>query len=128
MNKIPSVLVIDDNPIVAALILKGSQRDRLGPMKITVETNGMRGYLEACRNRPDLILLDMHMPESDGRAFLEMYQRGGKLGGIPVVVYSADDEKALRVVEKEYKMVKRVLQKPITPSKLLGILREHLPI
>jgi CheY-like chemotaxis protein len=121
-----TILVIDDNPIVPALIQKGSRRDFGGPLEIKVETNGMRGYLEACKNRPDLIVLDMIMPESDGRAFLEAYAKGGKLSGVPVIVYSAADEKGLQGLEEQYPMVKRVLHKPLAPSKLLGIIRENL--
>jgi len=42
--------------------------------------------------RPGLILLDLNLPGTDGRAVLEEIRRGGELATIPVIVLTISDD------------------------------------
>lgn len=61
--------------------------------RVRTAANG-REALEALRTEPppDVILLDLRMPEMDGRAFRREQVRDEKLSGIPLVVVSGSRE------------------------------------
>jgi len=83
------VLVVDDDldlrlTLADALTISGFQ--------VVGASNGREALELLCERhlRPDVILLDMMMPEMDGWAFRdEQRKRGGDLSAIPVVVFSA---------------------------------------
>jgi CheY-like chemotaxis protein len=59
----PKMLIADDDPSVVRLLA-----DRCSRMGFEVETasNGIQALLKAGRNKPDILLIDVHMPEVDG--------------------------------------------------------------
>ena len=59
-------------------------------LSLTVSMLGLDGLQAVRRDRPDLILLDMHLPDVDGLELLHQFQRDPACAGIPVVVVSAD--------------------------------------
>jgi DNA-binding NarL/FixJ family response regulator len=81
------VLVADDHEVVRiglASLLKGTD------IKIVAEaTNGEEAVEQALKVRPDVVLLDIRMPETDGLAALEMIQK--EAPGMKVVMLSAYD-------------------------------------
>jgi CheY-like chemotaxis protein len=52
--------------------------------------------LEQETSRPDLILLDLSMPETDGIMVLEQMREWPELAGVPVLVYSAVSDEATK--------------------------------
>jgi len=121
------ILVIEDNPVVSTVVRKYTERDPVGDLQVRIATDGLAGFQDACAHRPDVILLDLMMPNYDGRAFLELQKNEPKLAGVPVVVYSAATREEIEAVQRDYPMVKGVLQKPVTPSHLVKTLRETMP-
>jgi DNA-binding NarL/FixJ family response regulator len=81
------VLVADDHEVVRcglASLLKGTD------IKIVAEaTNGEEAVEQALKVRPDVVLLDIRMPETDGLAALEMIQN--EAPGMKVVMLSTYD-------------------------------------
>lgn len=82
----PNVLVVDDTPINLSLmtsVLKGL-------CKVKVANNGQRA-LEIARSSPapDLILLDVMMPEMDGYEVCERLKQDPLTAGIPVIFLTA---------------------------------------
>ena len=59
-------------------------------LQLTVSLLGLDGLLAVRRDQPDLILLDMHLPDVDGLELLHQLQRDPACMRIPVVVVSAD--------------------------------------
>jgi CheY-like chemotaxis protein len=51
---------------------------------------GQIGLELAAQHRPDLILLDLHLPDIDGEEVLRRLRRGERTSHIPVIVLSAD--------------------------------------
>jgi CheY-like chemotaxis protein len=71
-------------------------------------------YLEI--NRPDLILLDLNMPEIDGWAFLKLMEERDIL--VDVVIISSTIDPAEKTRAQSYKQVKDFLTKPLSYDKI----------
>ena len=71
-------------------------------------------YLEI--NRPDLILLDLNMPEINGWAFLDLMKE--REIEVDVVIISSTIDHAEKTRARSYKQVKDFLTKPLTYDKI----------
>ncbi len=82
------VLLVEDDPATRELM-----RRTLSASGWTVReaANGRDALTMIRRSRPDLILLDLMMPEMDGFEFLEQLRGNAAWRGIPVVVVTAKD-------------------------------------
>ena len=87
-NKKPVILVVDDTP--GNLMTLGSTLS--SEFDLQIATSGVMGLSLAARNPPDLILLDVMMPEMDGFETCKRLKADPKLKNIPVIfVTSLDD-------------------------------------
>lgn len=82
------VLYIDDNSANLTLIRKVCERRP--SVQLSTATDGMSGLELARRERPDLILLDLHLPDISGVDVLAQLRGEAALADIPVVMVSAD--------------------------------------
>jgi signal transduction histidine kinase/CheY-like chemotaxis protein len=83
-----SVLYIEDNPAnveVVSRFLKARPGTRL-----RCESSGRAGLRAARQDRPDLILLDLHLEDLQGEQILNELRGSRATAGIPVVVLSAE--------------------------------------
>ena len=80
------VLVVDDDPTIRAFV-----SDLLVDegYEVKAATNGRHALAVLANWRPDVILLDLMMPEMDGWAFLASQRLNLELESIPVIVMSA---------------------------------------
>jgi signal transduction histidine kinase/DNA-binding response OmpR family regulator len=81
-----TVLVVDDDQKI--LDLHSRMVKQMGCRTITAQ-NGLEALNEIERNRPDLILLDLMMPEMDGFAVLDELRKNKTMRDIPVIVLTA---------------------------------------
>ena len=93
-----SVLVVEDDETTRALMCR-MMRD--AGWEVTEAENGRVGLERLAENRPELILLDLMMPEIDGFEFLAQMRETPANRDIPVVVVTAadltdDDRRRLR--------------------------------
>lgn len=79
------ILVIDDSADLALVMLM--QLQRAGHEVITAE-NGRRGLRTFYEKRPDLVVLDINMPELDGWDTLERLR---DLADVPVLIVSGQN-------------------------------------
>lgn len=94
-NRFSRVLVVDDTFEARRLIRRILQSQ--GDFEILEATNGREAIEIANRERPDLIILDLMMPEVDGFAALDELRSKPETANIPVIVATA---KELTVDEK----------------------------
>jgi CheY-like chemotaxis protein len=114
------VLVIDDDlplrgMLAAALRQHGFQ--------VLLAGDGAEGHRALTIHRPDVILLDLAMPEVNGWDFLQRAKETGHLGSVPVVVLSAH----VRVEPQALLQmgVAAILPKPFNLPELITVI-EHL--
>jgi CheY-like chemotaxis protein len=92
---------------------------------LEVSTLGLDGLTAIRRHPPDLILLDMNLPDVDGLELLRELQRDPDCAPIPVVVVSADATPA-RIEETLAAGARRYMTKPLNLGSFLGMLDELL--
>ena len=89
----PLILVVDDN----ALNLRGAEKMLETQFKVATVNSGKDALDFVKETIPDLILLDIHMPEMDGFEVLEFLQGDPDYKEIPVVFLTANEERDVEV-------------------------------
>jgi len=82
----PSVLVVDDQPINVQLLKRKLEREG---MRVTAAYNGLEALDFTKKDPPDLILLDVMMPDMDGIEVCQRLQADEATRGIPVIFITA---------------------------------------
>jgi signal transduction histidine kinase len=82
------ILYIEDNPSNVELV-EQILADR-PDVRLLTAGRGRQGLEAAVRHRPDLILLDLHLPDMSGDEVLRLVRRDDRIGSTPVVVITAD--------------------------------------
>lgn len=116
---IQSILCVDDSP--GDLKLLESTLAEAG-YTVTVAHNGKEAVQAASQTRPDLIFMDVNMPEMDGFQATRTLSGSAETKMIPVVLVTAKDQKADRVWAQMLG-VKGYITKPYPPQSLLDIVK-----
>jgi signal transduction histidine kinase/CheY-like chemotaxis protein len=85
-----TVLIIDDDPTVSELMKRQLLKEGY---KVVIAPNGKEGIRLARDLNPDVITLDILMPEMDGWSVLRTLKADPKVSNIPVIMASILDEK-----------------------------------
>ncbi len=88
-EKATTVLVVDDNRDAAHLIRRLLEKKK--KYRVFEAMDGRDGLEQARERLPDLIILDLMMPELDGFAVLEALKADERTENIPIIVVSAKD-------------------------------------
>jgi CheY-like chemotaxis protein len=117
------VLYIEDNAVNVD-VMRGMFKFRPA-LELEVRTCGLDALDAARLRKPDLILLDMQLPDIDGIEFLVRLRREPRLADVPVVVVSASAMPAQIAAASAVGAVD-YLTKPVMLDKLLAVLDQHL--
>ncbi len=117
------ILYIEDNEqnlYLVTFILKAVDHE------VLQARSGLEGIALALEGRPDLILLDIQLPEMDGYEIARRLRGEPDLDGIPIVALTSyamvgDREKALEAGCDGY------IEKPINPEIFLDQIEAFLP-
>lgn len=82
------ILIIDDNQMNLLLARKILSDE----YNVSVVSSAKAGLIFLEETIPDMILLDLHMPEIDGFQFLEIIKRDDRFKEIPIICLTADDD------------------------------------
>jgi two-component system sensor histidine kinase/response regulator len=122
-NETTGVLVVDDDKTIRHVL--ESELTKHG-YKVIAAASGKKCLSEAQKSTPDLILLDVQMPEMDGFETLKHLKANGKTKDVPVIILTAAAKDAqsidlgLKLGADEY------LIKPIYADELLVRVRSVL--
>lgn len=117
----PSLLVVDDTPIIRSTIAQAVARDCAAIGAVYEAANGVEAVELARRVRPAIILMDIRMPALDGLQASAIIKAEQPLARL--IILSAYDEfpyvqRALKLGAVDY------LLKPIRPAKLVALLAQ----
>jgi chemosensory pili system protein ChpA (sensor histidine kinase/response regulator) len=80
------ILLVDDQPELASPVVKYLEQHG---HSVTIRPNGKEALSQVLQDLPDLIILDLIMPEMDGPSFLEVVRSYLRLQSLPVVALTA---------------------------------------
>ena len=106
------ILVVDDDQDIVDIV-----RFTLGQQHEVLEArNGKEGLERAAADRPDLIILDIMMPEIDGLTVCSRLAAARETKDIPVIILTAKGR--MREAFVSAPNVQRFIDKPFEPSSL----------
>ncbi len=113
-----TVLVIDDDPSIRDLIRRSLDKEGF---RVIVAKGGNEGLRLAEEVQPDIITLDVMMPDMDGWAVLKAIRASIDLVRVPVIIISTVDDKNLGYAlgATEY------LTKPFNREQLIEIVKRY---
>ncbi|MDP4277432.1 MAG: response regulator [Bacteroidota bacterium] len=85
------ILVIDDEPQIRRLLTIALESNEY---KVLEAENGKDGLLSTAMNRPDVILLDLGLPDHGGLAVLTQLR---EWSSVPVIVLTVQDEEQTKI-------------------------------
>lgn len=115
-------MLVDDNPDQLRLLIEalGSKAYR-----VTVAMDGIQGYTRAVSGAPDLILLDVRMPNRDGFTVARMLKANPVTARIPILFLSAHHELDHRLTGLRLGAVDYII-KPFLAEEVRERVRIHL--
>jgi len=91
------ILVVDDESGISDLI---KERLTLNNYTVFTASDGKKAQDIARANQPDLILMDIAMPEMDGYLTCEKLKKDAKTKSIPVILLTGKDLESKSVMER----------------------------
>jgi len=123
-NRKTRILVIDDEPDITLLVKLNLEQT--GRYEVREENQATRSLAAARAFNPDLVLLDVMMPDLDGGDVVSMLKDDARFANTPIVFLTAT---VLReeVASKGGKIGGYpFLPKPVSLEELVGIIEENL--
>ncbi len=119
----PVVLVVDDTPLNLTLLTRILEKD----YTVRPASSGQDALDSAFANPPDLVLLDIMMPEMDGFEVCERLKDDPATTHIPVIFITAkneveDEERGFSLGAADF------IHKPISPPIVASRVKTHLKI
>lgn len=117
------ILIVEDEEFL--LDLYDKKLEEVG-FEVVKAKNGIEGLSLAQLELPDLILLDILMPQIDGYEMLEKIKAGSKTKNIPVIIFSnlsqrEEIEKGLELGAKDF-----IIKTNVTPTEMVTKVKEYL--
>jgi CheY-like chemotaxis protein len=112
----PLVMVVDDDPAIRSYLTQIMQHEGY---KVVQAENGRRALDLAQKQRPDLITMDLRMPDMDGRTAITSLRADAGLRQIPIIVISV-------LPERERAGGDAFFEKPVDEEDLLASTRLFL--
>ncbi len=120
MKRPLKVLVVDDEPDIVEILSYNLTKENF---EVSKAYNGYEAVSFAMKNHPDLIIMDIRMPEMNGIEACRLIKKNEQMKNIPVLFLTADNDEytSLSAVEAGGD---HFVTKPIRPSILIGMIHE----
>lgn len=117
------ILLAEDSPTTRSLVV--SVLELIGDIEVIETSSGFEALKMLPRNKIDLIITDINMPDINGLELLSFVKQNPAYQQIPLIIVtsesgSRDQEKGLALGADEY------LVKPVDPDVLQGVVRRYL--
>ena len=86
MAEKPRILLVDDEPSIVKMVGK---RLEIEGFEVLVAMDGRAGLMKAQADRPDLIVLDLMLPQLNGYEVCTMLKQDARYQKIPIVLFTA---------------------------------------
>ena len=118
------ILIVEDSPTMRALLVSALEELET-PLKVTEVESGFEALRVLPRDRFDLILTDINMPDINGLELLSFLKNDTKYSSIPLIIVSTegserDRDKGMGLGADAY------VAKPFQPAELCQIVQDLL--
>ncbi len=110
------ILVIEDDPDIVELLRFNLERESY---RVTSATTGSEGWSELQREQPDLVILDLMLPEISGFDLCRRLRRDARYQNLPVIMLTARSEEADVIAGIELG-ADDYITKPFSPRELVA--------
>lgn len=117
------ILCIDDESGVVELVELILQREGV---VVRGASSGAEGLALMRERRPQLVLLDIMMPDKDGWEVFKEMKADTSLREIPVIILTARDSSFEEIIARERAGVDDYITKPFTPARLRESIKKVL--
>ena len=117
MQRKKKILLIDDEEDFCFFVKLNLEQT--GKYEVFTATNGSSGLIMASREHPDLVLLDIIMPEMSGGQVAELLADNPKTKDIPVLFITAIASRSEVQSQEGVIGGRRFIAKPVTPAELM---------
>jgi len=119
----PTILIVDDEQDIRELIIVNLVREE--PYKVVEAANGLEALELARKERPDLVILDLMLPEKDGYEVYKELRDDARTRSIPVIMLTARGRLDEKITGLE-RGADDYLTKPFSPRELVLRVRNLL--
>ncbi len=112
------IMVVDDDPVIVKYIVTLLEDNGYATCSAA---DGAQAYERARAEKPDLITLDLDMPEEWGTKFYRRLSKEEEFKDLPVIVISGLSGRHLSI-----RKAVAYLGKPFEPNELLDIIRKNI--
>lgn len=120
----PTILVVDDERLSQVML---TDMLEAGGMQCLTASNGVEALQVCAGTRPDLVLLDITMPQMDGIETCRRLRANPETAAIPVIALTTHDDPPTVFAMMEAGAF-LYLTKPVSPERLLSAVRLGLHI
>jgi two-component system, chemotaxis family, chemotaxis protein CheY len=118
-----TILVIEDNAITRQIVRLSLAAQGY---EIVEAEDGRTAISKLTEHQPDLIIVDLALPDIDGLTLAKTLHDLPGCGEIPMVAFSAFVER-LEGARASQDLFRAFIPKPIEPSKLVGLVKRLMP-
>jgi DNA-binding response OmpR family regulator len=119
------ILLIDDEEDFGFFVKLNLEKT--GRFEVTTTTSGSKGLILASKERPDLILLDIIMPELSGGDVAEQLLESPETADIPVLFITAIASRTEVQSQQGTIGGRSFIAKPVTPDELMAKIDRLFP-
>ncbi len=118
------ILLIDDEPGFTTLLKLNLEKT--GDYEVWIENTGGQGLSAAQSFRPDLILLDVIMPDVDGSSVAALIKTHKETRDIPILFLTAVLSKKESEAAGGTLVGYPCISKPVSPEEVIASIEDHL--
>lgn len=121
------ILLIDDDPV--SIIIMDHLLNKWGAADIRFARSAKDGLQQIRDKRPELIVLDIVMPETDGFEFINTLKTDQQTRDIPVIMITANDKSNDDTIEKVFRLgAVDFIRKPIHEAEFIARIESCLKL
>lgn len=119
------IAIIEDDPVINQMYRMKFEADGF---EVQLADNGKRGVAMVEEMKPDLILLDLKMPNMDGAEALAEIRKHDWGKSIPVIVLTNLGEEEAPKSLKDLGVLSYIVKADLTPKQVVGRVKEALGV
>lgn len=122
MSAPKTILIVDDEPYMIRLLQHHVER---AGYRMVKAVNGREALERVEMEKPDLVIMDVMMPELNGLEVLNQIRKKAETANLPVIIMTANAQRFTKE-EAETAGVSAFLTKPFSPTQLMIEIRKQL--